>query len=164
MPGPRQPTDLIKANGRKHLSKAEEAERRRGEVRVAVPKTATPPKWLPEPLKKDFRAIGKKLIQAGIYTALDADALARYMVAQHQYLLATNEAEKALAAKNLEIADAWSKVQERYAKQARNHAADLGLTVTARCRLVIPAGPSKQAGEESNPFLNVIKLGLVKDA
>ena len=31
MPGPRQPTDLVVANGRKHLSKAEEAERRAGE-------------------------------------------------------------------------------------------------------------------------------------
>ena len=40
MPGPRVPTDVLKANGRKHLSKKEEAERRAGEVVVEKPKTA----------------------------------------------------------------------------------------------------------------------------
>ena len=98
MPGPRQPTDLIKANGRKHLSKAEEAERRSREVSAPPAKTARPPKWLPETLKKDFRALGKQLIAAGLYTDLDADTLGRYLVAQHQWLIATGEAEKALTA------------------------------------------------------------------
>ena len=67
MPGARQPTDVILANGRKHLSKAEEAARRAGEVSLPVAKTAKPPKWLPETLRKDFRALGKRLIAAGIY-------------------------------------------------------------------------------------------------
>ena len=48
MPGKRQPTDVVVANGRKHLSRSEEAERRAGEVRVEPPKTAKAPKWLPE--------------------------------------------------------------------------------------------------------------------
>ncbi|WP_300811405.1 hypothetical protein [uncultured Akkermansia sp.] len=52
MPGPRQPTDLLKATGRKHLSRAEEAERRSREARVEPAKTAKPPKWMPEFLKK----------------------------------------------------------------------------------------------------------------
>lgn len=89
MPGLRQPTDVIKANGRKHLSRAEEAERRRREPKVNKAKTAKPPKWLPEQLKKDFRTLGKRLIAAGIYTDLDADTLGRYLVAQHQWLIAT---------------------------------------------------------------------------
>ena len=66
MAGKRQPTDVVIANGRKHLSKAEEAERRAGEVKVSPAKTAKPPKWLPETLKKDFRAIGKRLIASGL--------------------------------------------------------------------------------------------------
>lgn len=81
MAGKRQPTDVVIANGRKHLSKVEEAERRAGEVKVSPAKTAKPPKWLPETLKKDFRAIGKRLIAAGLYTELDADTLGRYLVA-----------------------------------------------------------------------------------
>ncbi len=163
MPGPRQPTDVIKANGRKHLSKAEEAQRRAGEVKVQKAKTAKPPKWLPEQLKKDFRALGKKLISAGIYTDLDADTLGRYLVAQHQWVIATDEAEKALAKRDQERADAWGRVQERYFKQARNCANDMGLTVTSRCRLVVPES-TKQETEEQNPFLQLIQGGLAREA
>lgn len=163
MPGIRQPTDVIKANGRKHLSKAEEAKRRSQEVTIARAKTAKPPKWLPEQLRKEFRSLGKRLISAGIYTDLDADALGRYLVAQHQWLFATQEAEKALVQQDLEQADAWSRVQDRYFKQARTCANDMGLTVTSRCRLVVPEGAGQKA-EDSNPFLRLIEGGMVRDA
>ena len=38
----------------------------------------------------------------------------------------------------VEAADEWSRVQDRYFKQARACASDLGLTVTSRCRLTVP--------------------------
>lgn len=160
MPGPRQPTDVILANGRKHLSKSEEAERRRREPNVSKPKTARPPKWLPEALKRDFRALGKRLIAAGLYTDLDADTLGRYLVAQHQWLIATRQTEAALGAvpPDQEEADRWGRLQDRYFKQARNCANDMGLTVTSRCRLVVPES-AKQSGEEDNPFLRLIQGG-----
>lgn len=157
MPGPRVPTDVLKANGRKHLSKKEEAQRRAGEVQVEKPRRATPPKWLPEALHKDFRTIGKKLIAAGIYTDLDADTLGRYLVAHHHWLQATQEVSRALAAKKLEESDNWGRVQERYFKQARNCANDMGLTVTSRCRLVVPNADAGQ--EENNDFLRLIQGG-----
>ncbi len=165
MPGPRQPTDVIVANGRKHLSRAEEAERRSREPKVGTAKTARPPKWLPEALKTEFRALGKRLIAAGIYTELDGDTLGRYLVAQHQWLIATQQTELALGAKppDLEQADAWGRVQERYFKQARNCANDMGLTITSRCRLVVPEG-AKQSGEEKNPFLQMIRGGAERGA
>ena len=154
MPGPRQPTDLIKANGRKHLSEAEEAERRSREVSVPPARTARPPKWLPETLKKDFRALGKQLI-------------------------ATGEAEKALTAcepdpdrlgavrrtPDQAQAEAWGRVQERYFKQARNCANDMGLTVSSRCRLVIPGSVrERQRTEDDNPFLRLIQGGRAREA
>ena len=151
MAGKRQPTDVVIANGRKHLSKTEEAERRAGEVKVSPAKTAK--------LKKDFRAIGKRLIASGLYTELDADTLGRYLVAQHQWLIATGEAEKALDQRDQEGADSWGKIQERYFKQARNCANDMGLTVTSRCRLVVP-DTGKQATEDSNPMLELIRGGM----
>lgn len=163
MPGPRQPTDLIVARGKKHLSKTEEAERRKREPKVEKPKTAKPPKWLPEGLKKEFRALGKKLIAAGIYTDLDADTLGRYLVAQHQWIIATGEVEKALSQRDQEQADAWGRVQDRYFKQARNCANDMGLTVTSRCRLVVPESEKQQA-EDQNPFLAIMTGGLARDA
>lgn len=162
MPGPRQPTDVVKAKGRKHLSKTEEVQRRAGEVQVERPKTVKVPKWVPEDLKKEFRALGRKLLAAGLYTDLDADTLGRYLVAQRQYILATQETEWALDQRNQEMADSWGKIQERYFKQARNCANDMGLTVTSRCRLVVPDAPQK--GEEDNPFLQLIQGGAERRA
>lgn len=159
MPGPRMTTDALKARGKKHLSKSEEAARRAGEVAVEPAKTAKPPKWLPEGLKKDFRALGKKLIGAGIYTDLDADNLGRYLMARQQWLAATAEANRYLMARDAESTDTWGKIQDRYFKQARNCANDMGLTVTSRCRLVLPAGENTQSGEENNPFLKLVQGG-----
>ena len=160
MAGTRQPTDVVIANGRKHLSKAEEAERRSKEISVAPAKTAKPPKWLPEALKKDFRSIGKQLIRAGIYTDLDADTLGRYLISHQQWLAATKQTQKYLNALDVENAEAWSRMQERYFKPARNCANDLGLTVTSRCRLVVPgAGTGGQPTEDANPFLQLINGG-----
>lgn len=163
MPGKRQPTDVVVANGRKHLSRSEEAERRAGEVRVDPPKTAKAPKWLPEGLRKDFRALGKRLIAAGLYTDLDADTLGRYLLAHHQWLIATQETEAALRKRDSEAAEDWSRIQDRYFKQARGCANDMGLTVTSRCRLVVPTAP-EQRPEDVNPFLSVIRCGEVRNA
>lgn len=163
MPGKRQPTDVVVANGRKHLSRSEEAERRAGEVRVEPPKTAKAPKWLPEGLRKDFRALGKRLIAAGLYTDLDADTLGRYLLAHHQWLIATQETEEALRKRDSEAAEDWGRIQERYFKQARNCANDMGLTVTSRCRLVVPTAP-EQRPEDVNPFFSVIRCGEVRNA
>ena len=162
MPGPRQPTDVVKAKGRKHMTKAEEAQRRAGEVQVERPKTVKVPKWVPEDLKKEFRTLGRKLLAAGLYTDLDADTLGRYLVAQHQYILAAQEAEQALTRRDQEGADDWGKIQERYFKQARNCANDMGLTVTSWCRLVVPDAPQK--GDEDNPFLQLIQGGAERRA
>ena len=165
MAGTRQPTDVVVANGRKHLSKTEEAERRGGEVKVPRPKTIKVPKWVPEQLKGDFRRLGKQLLSCGLYTDLDADTLGRYLVAQHQYLIATQETEKALAKRDQEEADSWGRIQERYFKQARNCANDMGLTVTSRCRLVVPnMGAGQQKPEDDNPFLQLIQGGARKRA
>lgn len=157
MPGPRQPTDLLKAAGRKHLSRAEEADRRDREVHVDSPKTAKPPKWLPEHLKKDFRTLGKRLIAAGIYTDLDADTLGRYLVAQHAWIATTREASDALDRADQEAAEDWSRVQDRYFKQARACANDMDLTVTSRCRLVLPEDMKPK--EDDNPFTQLIQGG-----
>lgn len=163
MAGKRQPTDVVIAKGRKHLSKNEEAERRAGEVRAPTAKTAKPPKWLPEELRKEFRAVGKRLIALGIYTDLDADTLARYLVAQSEYLMATRYVHKAYAERDPEEVEDWSRIQDRHFKQARNCANDLGLTVTSRCRLVVPDTPG-QSADEDNPMLQLIRGGLERNA
>ena len=157
MPGKRQPTDVVLANGRKHLSRAEEAQRRAGEVKLPQAETARPPGWLPKELKKTFRTLGKQLIQAKLYTELDADTLGRYVAAQHQWELATGHVEEALEAADQEEADGWSRIQDRYFKQARACANDMGLTITSRCRLVVPG--AGEPDEPENQFLQLIQGG-----
>lgn len=163
MAGKRQPTEVVIANGRKHLTRAEIAEREASEVKLPTAKTAKPPKWLPDALKKDFRALGKQLIAAGLYTNLDADTLGRYLVAQQEYLLATKQVFNAYAGTDPETVESWTRVQERHFKQARNCANDIGLTVTSRCRLVVPEGLS-QKDEDNNPVLALIQGGLRREA
>lgn len=164
MAGARQPTDLVVRNGRKHMTRAEEDARRDREVVVPAPQRAKPPKWLPKELHREFRALGKQLIDVGLYTDLDADNLGRYLVAHHEYISVTAEVQRALTlspnhARDLEAADGWSRVQERYFKQARNCANDMGLTVSSRCRLVLPSNlPAAAFTPESNADEFTIRL------
>ena len=120
-------------------------------------KTAKPPKWLPEWMKKDFRALGKRLIAAGLYTDLDADVLGRYLVAQHSWVAASREAADALDQRDQKAAEDWSRIQDRYFKQARACANDMGLTITSRCRLVV--AEDLRPKEDDNPFLQLIQAG-----
>lgn len=147
MPGPRQPIDLLKANGRKHLSHAEENDRRQKECRVPAAKTPKPPPWLDEALKKEFRRLGKALIAVNLYTDLDADTLGMYLTARHQWEQATREAESSLAAGDMNASAKWSQTQERYFRAARSCASDLGLSITSRCRLVIPSALTPTADD-----------------
>lgn len=163
MSGKRQPTAVVVANGRKHLTKTEIAERESAEVKLPTAKTAKPPKWLPEGLKKDFRALGKKLISAGLYTELDGDTLGRYLVAHQEYLMATKQVFRAYGEADGEAVETWTRIQERHFKQARNCANDMGLTVTSRCRLVVPE-TAVQAGEDRNPVLELIQGGMSREA
>lgn len=164
MPGPRLPTDVVKARGKKHLSRAEEQERRAREVKLDKPKKIKAPDWLPEYLKGDFKQLAKALLEANLGAAqLDADTIGRYLVAQRQYTAASLQVQDFLDQEKVEEAGAWSRLQETYFKQCRSCANDMGLTVTSRCRLVVPDG-SAQKTEENNPFLQLIQGGLERNA
>ena len=141
---------MLEGNGRKHLSKSEKARRADQEVNLPRPKTMRLPKWLPEEHRKEFRALAKELLATDMGAAqLDRDTLGRYVVAQAQYAQACQMAEQALAAKNSALAEKWTKLQDTYFKQARACANDLGMTITSRCRLVLPEGARPK---EKNPF------------
>lgn len=107
--------------------------------------------------EKDYRAIGKQLIAAGLLTDLDADTLGRYLVSHSQWLQAAQRAQIYLERGDTKSADDWGRIQERYFKAARACAADLGLTVTSRCKLVLP--PAAADNEDQNPFLQLIQGG-----
>lgn len=150
MPGPRQRLSVLEGNGRKHLSKSEKAQRAAQEVDLPKPAKMRVPKWLPEYLKADFRALAKELLAADMGAAqLDRDTLGRYVVAQYQFTAACKLVQDALDQKDVDQANKWTKAQKSYFEQARACANDLGMTITSRCRLVLPKGARPK---EPNPF------------
>lgn len=154
MPGKRQPTALLEANGAKHLTQAEADARRDREVHVPIPDKAEPPAWLLKKYHAEFRRIGEILLAAGLYTELDRDTLGQYFVCFDQWLRANRRAASAIRAGDEKLAREWSGVQASYFRQARQCAEVMGLSVTSRCRIVVPdamvnaAGGSGDSGDE----------------
>lgn len=135
MAGQRQPIELLLIKGKKHLTKAEIEERKSREIRAPSDKVKAPP-YLDKDAKKEFNKIAKELLDIGIMTNLDVDALARFVLAQRMYLDVTNEL-LSMHPRDPEYADLLQ-AQDKLFKQCRQSAGDLGLTISSRCRLVLP--------------------------
>lgn len=155
MAGKRQPTDAVKARGKKHLSALEEERRRASEVQGEGPRYLTAPEWLSKAAKEIFRAKQRLLIDLlpTLVSRLDADTLAAYCVAFLSWQAASEKTTAAIETGNSAAADAWGKIQDRHFKQARACAADLGMTLSARCQLVVPPAPKA----EKNPLLTLME-------
>lgn len=136
----KEPIDLILVKGNKHLTKAEIEERRAQEIK-APSDDIIPPEYLPPRLKKEFNEIAKQLIDIDIISNLDCDALARYLLAKHMYLKLTSDI---LKDQTLLMDKTAVTNQDKLFKQCRNCANDLGLTISSRCKLVIPKKEDEQ--------------------
>lgn len=166
MAGPRQPIALLEAKNRKHLTKKEIAERRDSEVQPATDEI-TPPAYLTAAQKKHFVKLAGQLGKIKIMGETDVDTLARYVVAETNYQAAVKEQRKLAKErpapddeeylsrseyhKALETwymtCDIADRRQERYFKQASTLARDLGLTISARCKLVVPKSDEEKPKE-----------------
>lgn len=163
MARPRQPVDLLLVKGKKNLTKKEIAERREQEIEAPDDKVKAP-SYLPKDLKREFKKIADELKNIGIITNLDVDALARFLFARKQYLQITeiildtpitaltenSDGEK------FEIANpAYGDLlinQDKLFKQCRQASSDLGLTISSRCKLVIPKQDDKPKSKEEERF------------
>ncbi|MED1419028.1 phage terminase small subunit P27 family [Bacillus smithii] len=134
MARPRQPIDLLVYKGKKNLTKKEIEERKAQEVKAPNDKVKAPT-YLPKELKREFKKIADQLIEIGIMTNLDVDALARFLIAKKLYLDLT---QKLLENSNLLLDKDLVGTQDKLFKQCRAAASDLGLTISSRCKLVIP--------------------------
>lgn len=157
MAGQRQPIELVIAKGKKHLTKAEIEERQRTEVKAAADKV-TAPSYLTPSQKKTFKKIVKELRAIDLVSNLDVDALARLVIAQENYVAVTEEMKSQPLTIRMKFkendadgnpiiverqvvnstVERLALLQDRYFKQCRQGAADFGLTVSSRCRLVVP--------------------------
>lgn len=168
MAGPRQPTNLVLAKGKKHFTKAEIEERLAKEVAPCTD-DLTAPSYLTAPQKKRFTRLAAQLDKLKIMGETDTETLARYVTAQCQYEAITKDLRT--LNKKLDPDDEHyytqlfekvateaelAKLQDRYFKQAQTAAAALGLTISSRCKLVAPA---KEEAPKVNKFEKFSKVG-----
>lgn len=169
MARPRQSIDLVIAKGKKHLTKAEIEERRATEPQICTDGIEAPA-YLTAKQKKSFDLLAGQLQKINIMGETDVDTLARYVTAQSQYEAATKDLRALQKQKPKEPTDGdpeedakylgslgiWLTCQDnldkrvdRYFKQAQTAAAALGLTISSRCKLVVPV---KSEPEKVNKF------------
>lgn len=140
MPKQRQPVDMVIAKGRKHYTKKDIEERRAQEIDVPF-KDIEAPAYLTGSLVDEFYDYAYKLLDIGVMTELDEDSLARYLISKQHYLKYSNLVTKAIQRGEVENSAKLITAQDKLYKQVRVAAADLGLTITSRCKLVIPNAP-----------------------
>ena len=160
MAGQRQPVELVLANGKKHLTKAEIAERQAREVKP-LEGDIVAPSYLTKKQKETFYKLSGQLQTLKIMGETDVDALARYITAQDFYIHAVKKLRSKEVKNDAELMETWLKVQERFFKQARASANDLGLSISSRCKLVVPA--TDKVEEKPNKFKKFEKRPAVSE-
>lgn len=174
MAGQRQPTDLVVMKGKKHLTKAEIEARKNAEVTAPNDKVR-PPAYLTPEQKKKFRKLAKELLEIKLIANVDRDALARLLIAQEQFIEITEEIQRTPLMVDVPVYEMQENpdtgeskrvqvgtrqvvngererlmiIQDRCMKQCRQGAGDFGMTVSSRCRLVVP---KPQAEKPKNKF------------
>lgn len=137
----KEPIDLIMAKGKKHLTKDEYLDRKNSEVEVPFTEI-NPPKYLNKRQKEEFIEYAIKLKDINIFTELDSETLARYVISRDLYLKYTKNINSMIKKGNEEEQiNKIVKIQNMQHKaflQCDSCAKSLGLTVTSRCKLVIP--------------------------
>ena len=172
MSNQKQPIDLLTYKGKKHLTKEEIAERNSSEVH-APSDNIEPPKYLNAKQKAEFLRLAAEMAPLDILSNLDTGELARYCVAlslYERYTKRMQQAPKRKAARlrreakekgepipddmtddelALDLESALAVLQNKYFNQCETTARALGLTITSRCRLIIPKAPELK---EKNKF------------
>ena len=139
------PQNVIEMRDRSHQTKAEKAARRTGEPQAEKVKQVRVPVWLPEQLRDEFAKLGRELNEVGLLSKLDFDILARYLMSRDAWIAAHHKARDALDMDDAKEAGTWSRVARTYFDQCQQCASSMGLTITSRCRLVVPKPPEDEA-------------------
>ena len=159
MAGQRLPLEVVQARGSKHLTKAEIQERQEREIKP-VTDDIIAPDYLTKKQKDTFYKLASQLEKLKIMGETDVDALARYIVANDSYVHATKQLRKSEVKNDPMKYESWSKIQERNFKMVRASANDLGLSISSRCKLVVP-GANKEDKPKENKFAKFEKRTVV---
>lgn len=160
MAGQRLPLEVVQARGSKHLTKAEIQGRQEREIKP-ITDNIIAPAFLTKKQKDDFYKITNQLKKLNIMGETDTDALARYIVANDFYINAVKKMRTKEVKDDPILFNLWSKTQERYFKQCRASANDLGLSISSRCKLVVPE--IKKDTPKENKFKKFEKRPVVNE-
>lgn len=141
---PRKPIAVLKAEGKSHMTK-EQIEKREAEELDVPFKDIKPPSYLAKNQKRKFKDLANKLLALGIMTELDVDCLARYIISQDLYIAYTKAINDNL--EKGEFDDKLQNMQDKAFRQAQATARTMGLTITDRCKIIIPVPPDDEDDE-----------------
>lgn len=149
MARPRQPADLIQAKGRKHWSQDEYEARKRSELQVPFTNVTPPDSLTSKKQKAEFNEIAEKLVALNIFTELDVDALARYIISKDLYLIYTKKLKAMLKDDEVDMREVSTvqQLQDKAYRQTVTSANELCLNIASRAKLVIPQPPNEDDDE-----------------
>ena len=139
------PQNVIEMRDRSHQTKAEKAARLASEPQADKVKQVRAPVWLPEHLREDFSKLGHELNEGDLLSKLDFDILARFLMSRDAWIAAHRKARDALDMDDAKEAGTWSRGARTYFDQCQQCASSMGLTISSRCRLVVPKPPEDEA-------------------
>lgn len=162
----KEPLKVLQGKGRSnHLTNKDIEMRQKHEekMRGSTDKVKAP-SYLTAAQKKEFEEIANELIRLDIFSNLDVDSLARYLDSKLQYLqivkdmrkIKPTEVVKTESGKTVTIANEdypkLARVKNSLFTECRAAAADLGLTITSRLKLVIPDGDKEKPKSKWDKF------------
>lgn len=163
---PRQPIKLIEAKGKAHKTKAEIKQREETEIK-GNNDLINPPAFLRTKAEKEkFIYIANELDRIGIMSNLDCDVLGRYIRAQRDWekysklvdrmqtklskVIGGDDDDRIIMYSDLLMK--YEGLRTKAFSQCQTCAAALGLTITSRCRLVLPKSDDKPKVNKFSKF------------
>ncbi len=165
----KEPIKLLQAKGKTHLTKFEIEKREKGEVPI-IADNISPPTFLDKKQKEKFNKIAEKLKVLGIMSDLDCDVLARYIKAETDFIFYEKlvvKTQKELLKNNRNTAEdmfleddtvdrlmKYEKLKNSAFNQCQTCASALGMTITSRCKIVIPQARDEPKKNKFERFMN----------
>lgn len=136
----KQPLSVIQGKGRSnHLTKEEIEKRKEQEEKLkGFTDNIEAPSYLTAAQKREFDKISKELVRLKIFSNLDIDGLARYIDSRDQYIKIVRLLRKAKPEDDFKAYAQIQRSKNLLFNECRSAAADIGLTITSRLKLVIP--------------------------
>ena len=133
---------VLKGNTAK-LSQAEIEERKEREVKPETLKRVKIPECIKsKKAKEEYKKIAKELIKLDIFSLLDVDSLARFILSREQYLAIMDQVSNtSLMLEDNSVNSEYERLTtlaNKYFTMCRQTAGDCGLTITSRCKIILP--------------------------